>query len=209
MDDNAEALDAAAVEAALSLCEEVADSHALTGPWEAGPFKPPEPGPAAPPIVSPVTSVIDAAVEAKTDPLEEKRRPAVATTLILASAHSRLSPAPSSTSSSSSAVITSLTQAATPLPEAGMQGGASRGEGPREQSPASPHVTIKFESEDWPQPGGDTPRAGEHDAGLHCTPPSPVSPSCDPATLSSPDSGTEDCCASETPSKVPPWHLEA
>uniref|UniRef100_A0A3B3SY10 Bromodomain-containing protein 8 n=1 Tax=Paramormyrops kingsleyae TaxID=1676925 RepID=A0A3B3SY10_9TELE len=170
VDDNAEALDAAAVEAALSLCEEVADSHALTGPWEAGPFKPPEPGPAAPTIVSPVTSVTDATVEAKTEPLEEKCRPAGATTLILAAAHSRLSPAPSS----SSAVITSLTRAVTPLPEAGTQGGASRGEGPREQSPASPHVTIKFESEDWPQPGDDTPRA---------------------------DSGAEDCCASETPSK--------
>nr|XP_023654035.1 bromodomain-containing protein 8-like isoform X1 [Paramormyrops kingsleyae] len=197
VDDNAEALDAAAVEAALSLCEEVADSHALTGPWEAGPFKPPEPGPAAPTIVSPVTSVTDATVEAKTEPLEEKCRPAGATTLILAAAHSRLSPAPSS----SSAVITSLTRAVTPLPEAGTQGGASRGEGPREQSPASPHVTIKFESEDWPQPGDDTPRAGEHDVGLRCTPPSPVSPSRDPAALSSPDSGAEDCCASETPSK--------
>ncbi|XP_048850779.1 bromodomain-containing protein 8 isoform X2 [Brienomyrus brachyistius] len=196
VDDNAEALDAAAVEAALSLCEEVADSHALTGPWEAGPFKPPEPGPAAPPIVSPVAAVTDAAREAKTEPLEEKCRPLGATSLILAAAHSHLSPAPSS-----SAVITSLTRATSPLPEAGTQGGASRGEGPREQNSASPHVTIKFESEEWPQPGGDTPRAGEQDAGLRCTPPSPVSPSRDPAALSSPDSGAEDCCASETPSK--------
>ncbi|XP_033878524.3 bromodomain-containing protein 8-like isoform X6 [Acipenser ruthenus] len=39
VDDNSEALDAAAVEAALSLCEEAADSQALSGPWEQ-PFKP-------------------------------------------------------------------------------------------------------------------------------------------------------------------------
>uniref|UniRef100_A0A4W5LEZ8 Bromodomain-containing protein 8 n=1 Tax=Hucho hucho TaxID=62062 RepID=A0A4W5LEZ8_9TELE len=45
-DENAEALDAAAVEAALSLCEET--GHALSGPWEPGPFKPPESNPAAP-----------------------------------------------------------------------------------------------------------------------------------------------------------------
>ncbi|XP_041078947.1 bromodomain-containing protein 8-like isoform X2 [Polyodon spathula] len=39
VDDNSEALDAAAVEAALSLCEEAADSQTLSGPWEQ-PFKP-------------------------------------------------------------------------------------------------------------------------------------------------------------------------
>lgn len=39
-DDTAEALDAAAVEAALSLCEE--SIHALSGAWEAGPFQPHE-----------------------------------------------------------------------------------------------------------------------------------------------------------------------
>uniref|UniRef100_A0A8K9VFY7 Bromodomain-containing protein 8 n=1 Tax=Oncorhynchus mykiss TaxID=8022 RepID=A0A8K9VFY7_ONCMY len=39
-DENTEALDAAAVEAALSLCEET--GHALSGHWEPGPFKSPE-----------------------------------------------------------------------------------------------------------------------------------------------------------------------
>ncbi|XP_039632346.1 bromodomain-containing protein 8 isoform X1 [Polypterus senegalus] len=34
VDDNSEALDAAAVEAALSLCEDATDAHALTDPWE-------------------------------------------------------------------------------------------------------------------------------------------------------------------------------
>ncbi|KAJ7996283.1 hypothetical protein DPEC_G00235480 [Dallia pectoralis] len=40
VDENSEALDAAAVEAALSLCEE--SGHTLSGPWEPEPFKPPE-----------------------------------------------------------------------------------------------------------------------------------------------------------------------
>ncbi|XP_010868860.2 bromodomain-containing protein 8 isoform X2 [Esox lucius] len=50
VDENSEALDAAAVEAALSLCEETGHAlslceetgHALSSPWEPGPFKPPE-----------------------------------------------------------------------------------------------------------------------------------------------------------------------
>ncbi|KAM4546510.1 bromodomain-containing protein 8 isoform 4-T4 [Fundulus diaphanus] len=42
-DETAEALDAAAVEAALSLCEET--DHALTGAWDAGPLQPQEPHP--------------------------------------------------------------------------------------------------------------------------------------------------------------------
>ncbi|XP_032432949.1 bromodomain-containing protein 8 isoform X2 [Xiphophorus hellerii] len=42
-DEAAEALDAAAVEAALSLCEE--NDHALTAAWDAGPLQPQEPHP--------------------------------------------------------------------------------------------------------------------------------------------------------------------
>lgn len=44
VDDSVEALDAAAVEAALSLCEEaVSEGHTLPGPWETQELKPPEP----------------------------------------------------------------------------------------------------------------------------------------------------------------------
>lgn len=44
VDDSVEVLDAAAVEAALSLCEEaVAGGHPLSDPWESQPFKSPEP----------------------------------------------------------------------------------------------------------------------------------------------------------------------
>ncbi|XP_041704416.1 bromodomain-containing protein 8-like isoform X2 [Coregonus clupeaformis] len=46
VDDSVEALDAAAVEAALSLCEEaVSAGHSLSGPWEAHDLKASEPGP--------------------------------------------------------------------------------------------------------------------------------------------------------------------
>uniref|UniRef100_A0A8C7DBJ8 Bromodomain-containing protein 8 n=1 Tax=Oncorhynchus kisutch TaxID=8019 RepID=A0A8C7DBJ8_ONCKI len=46
VDDSVEALDAAAVEAALSLCEEaVSAGHSLSGPWEAQDLKTSEPGP--------------------------------------------------------------------------------------------------------------------------------------------------------------------
>lgn len=44
VDDSVEALDAAAVEAALSLCEEaVSEGHTLPGPWETQELKPAEP----------------------------------------------------------------------------------------------------------------------------------------------------------------------
>uniref|UniRef100_A0A1A7XVP7 Bromodomain-containing protein 8 n=1 Tax=Iconisemion striatum TaxID=60296 RepID=A0A1A7XVP7_9TELE len=47
VDDSVEALDAAAVEAALSLCEEaVSEGHALPGPWETQELKPSDPTPA-------------------------------------------------------------------------------------------------------------------------------------------------------------------
>ncbi|CAJ1058332.1 bromodomain-containing protein 8 isoform X1 [Xyrichtys novacula] len=48
VDDSVEALDAAAVEAALSLCEEaVSEGHTLPGPWETQELKASDPGPAA------------------------------------------------------------------------------------------------------------------------------------------------------------------
>ncbi|KAM4555298.1 bromodomain-containing protein 8 isoform 3-T3 [Odontesthes bonariensis] len=47
VDDPVEALDAAAVEAALSLCEEVSEGHSLPGPWETKELKPLDPTPTA------------------------------------------------------------------------------------------------------------------------------------------------------------------
>ncbi|XP_033954352.1 bromodomain-containing protein 8 isoform X4 [Pseudochaenichthys georgianus] len=63
----AEALDAAAVEAALSLCEE--NGHALSGSWEAGPLQPHESQPAGPTGV-PQPSSLHSSLEGKTEALE-------------------------------------------------------------------------------------------------------------------------------------------
>ncbi|KAI4880462.1 hypothetical protein NFI96_032738 [Prochilodus magdalenae] len=53
VDESVEVLDAAAVEAALSLCEEaVAGGHALSGPWEHQAFKPVDPEPSVQPGVT-------------------------------------------------------------------------------------------------------------------------------------------------------------
>lgn len=64
-DETAEALDAAAVEAALSLCEE--NGHALSSAWEAGSFHPHESHAAVP---SGVPHLLQSSLEGKTDGLE-------------------------------------------------------------------------------------------------------------------------------------------
>lgn len=65
MDDSVEALDAAAVEAALSLCEETASDHALPGPWETQELKPAGPAPPpTPPVKEPSPSPTPQAVPA-------------------------------------------------------------------------------------------------------------------------------------------------
>ncbi|XP_060910798.1 bromodomain-containing protein 8 isoform X1 [Labrus mixtus] len=68
-DETAEALDAAAVEAALSLCEE--NSHALSGAWTAGPFQPHEPHSAVPTGVQQSLS-LSCSLEGKTEVLESQ-----------------------------------------------------------------------------------------------------------------------------------------
>uniref|UniRef100_A0A8C5EUV4 Bromodomain-containing protein 8 n=1 Tax=Gouania willdenowi TaxID=441366 RepID=A0A8C5EUV4_GOUWI len=60
-DEAAEALDAAAVEAALSLCEE--NGHALSGSWVAGPFRPHDSHPTG----APQSLALPGAVEGRTD----------------------------------------------------------------------------------------------------------------------------------------------
>lgn len=60
-------LDAAAVEAALSLCEE--NGHALSGAWETGPFQVQEPHRTVP-IGAPQSSSLHCSLEVKTGALE-------------------------------------------------------------------------------------------------------------------------------------------
>ncbi|XP_028277167.1 bromodomain-containing protein 8 isoform X2 [Parambassis ranga] len=61
-DEAAEALDAAAVEAALSLCEE--NGHTLSGAWDAGPFRPHESQPTGAPQSSSLPSSLERRTEA-------------------------------------------------------------------------------------------------------------------------------------------------
>ncbi|KAM6907598.1 bromodomain-containing protein 8-like [Xenentodon cancila] len=63
-DEAAEALDAAAVEAALSLCEE--NGHALSVGWDSGPFQPQE-SPSAVPIVVSQSSSLPCGLEGDTE----------------------------------------------------------------------------------------------------------------------------------------------
>lgn len=80
-DDSGEALDAAAVEAALSLCEEAAsEGHMLPGPWETQELKASDPVPAVqdpdhtqePQDVAAISALIPAAIETQ-NPAEVKR----------------------------------------------------------------------------------------------------------------------------------------
>ncbi|KAK7926107.1 hypothetical protein WMY93_008417 [Mugilogobius chulae] len=75
-DESAEALDAAAVEAALSLCED--SGHTLGAAWASGPFQPQDSGPTAPPTIAPVTpqcSSHQSSPVAKTESLPAHRGP--------------------------------------------------------------------------------------------------------------------------------------
>ncbi|XP_036378886.1 bromodomain-containing protein 8 isoform X2 [Megalops cyprinoides] len=151
VEDTAEVLDAAAVEAALSLCEEAADGHALSGPWEAGPFKPPEPGPAAPPGSAGVSA--HCGLEKKKELPEEKGVALGPASLDSTAGHPHHTPvpAPSATLDHAHGLGARL--------EPDTQGGASREEEHREGSPASPRISIKCENEEWTQTGADTPCA--------------------------------------------------
>ncbi|XP_020485357.1 bromodomain-containing protein 8 isoform X2 [Labrus bergylta] len=81
VDDSVEALDAAAVEAALSLCEEaVSEGHTLPGPWETQELKASDPAPPIPDSdptqepqnVTPVSALIPSGIETSNQP-ETKR----------------------------------------------------------------------------------------------------------------------------------------
>lgn len=77
VDDSVEALDAAAVEAALSLCEEaVSEGHTLPGPWETQELKASDPAPTVqdseptqePQDVAAMSALIPAGVEPQNQP---------------------------------------------------------------------------------------------------------------------------------------------
>ncbi|XP_013984848.1 bromodomain-containing protein 8 isoform X4 [Salmo salar] len=156
-DENTEALDAAAVEAALSLCEET--GHALSGHWEPGPFKSPESDPSGASHLSSLAG----SLEVKREVLQLRRGTSACDSQDNCPSGyphplgiSGLPP--SSSSSSCSSMMLEHSQAIGARLQPGAMGGAD-GEG----SPFSPHATIRCESEEWTQQGADTPHADSED----------------------------------------------
>uniref|UniRef100_W5MTP9 Bromodomain containing 8a n=1 Tax=Lepisosteus oculatus TaxID=7918 RepID=W5MTP9_LEPOC len=168
VDDNAEALDAAAVEAALSLCEEAADSHSLSGPWEPS-FKAPDPA-TAPPVGPSVHS----SLEVKKELIEEEvgREAGAGSRMLSSPPPSQIAQPPPAQDSTASTTAPSLPLPPPVTPDNPL---ASSGSNPEtlhraesqeaaerlvreEVSPRahSPIVNIKCESDDWTQPGPET-----------------------------------------------------
>ncbi|KAL2088619.1 hypothetical protein ACEWY4_015518 [Coilia grayii] len=185
VDDPVEALDAAAVEAALSLCEEaVAGGHALQGPWEPQGFKPLEPGPehqhsptagpAAPAAVTgpPLTPAMESSGP---DPEEEERamevggsRPAEGGVEApveggadfgqgVQTQDRAMDPGPATTVLEEGAAMETQ--------EKGEGEGGRVQEGQTEESRApTPTVNIKQEKEDWSQQESHTPCLDSEDS---------------------------------------------
>lgn len=137
-DEAAEALDAAAVEAALSLCEE--NGHALSGAWEPGPFQPHQPHPTVPAGI-PQPSALHCGLEGKADALEVQGDCLAAFPIGLRSLP------PTSSSSCSLKRVERRHAGGPPRPGAGREAG----EVVHPKSQISLDVSIKCESEKWAQ----------------------------------------------------------
>lgn len=148
-----EALDAAAVEAALSLCEEAVSGHSLPGPWETQELKPSDPPPA--PTVD------------SSDPTQESRE---------AAAMSSLMPAGSDAQSQAEAKREEPLKGNCEAAEATgsdvassvkSEDAAAGGEAAEEATAGkeSAEATVKTEGEEWSQPEPNPPCLGRH---THC-----------------------------------------
>ncbi|XP_032390234.1 bromodomain-containing protein 8 [Etheostoma spectabile] len=151
-DETVEALDAAAVEAALSLCEE--NGHALSGAWEAGPFQPHESHPAVP-TGDPQSLSFHCCLEGKTDLLEVQRGTSASLSSVCDTQDNGLAAfpmglrglPPTSSSSHSSKSLEHCHAGAPPQPEAMRETELLA----HQKSQISRGVTIKCESKKWTQ----------------------------------------------------------
>ena len=153
VDDCAEALDAAAVEAALSLCEDAAAGHALSGPWESADPSGPAPDPldSAPDNMDlPANSLDSSSAHVAMEIKQEEG---------VSGGGARAVPAPSPPAASED------TQTEGGSGQAQNQGGADGDEGGPVE--ATPSPSVKCESEEWTQPGGDIPCPGVYIAQTH------------------------------------------
>lgn len=153
VDDSVEALDAAAVEAALSLCEEaVAGGHPLSDPWESQPFKTPEPEPrvfTSPQLSSP--SPVPTAIVVESVMVEEVGQAGV-------------SEMPTEDANSTPPAVTENTRE----PEtAGDEERDGEEDGVREEEQTenrTPSPSVKCESEEWTQPEAEAPCLDSEDS---------------------------------------------
>lgn len=148
-----EVLDAAAVEAALSLCEEaVAGGHPLSDPWESQPFKPPEPEPRvfttpqlSSPSPAPATIMVESVMVEEVGQTGESDMPA------------------EDPESAPSAVIGNPHEPETAVDEErdGEEDGAREEEQTENRTPSP---SVKCESEEWTQPEAETPCLDSEDS---------------------------------------------
>ncbi|XP_056253323.1 bromodomain-containing protein 8 isoform X1 [Seriola aureovittata] len=151
-DEAAEALDAAAVEAALSLCEE--NGHALSGAWEAGPFQPHESHPTVSTGI-PQSSSLHCSLEGKTEVLQVQNETSASLSSLCNSQDNCLaafpmglrSVPPTSSSSCNLKSVEHCHTGAPPRPQAMRK----TGEVVHPKSQISLDVSIKCESEKWAQ----------------------------------------------------------
>ncbi|XP_041845553.1 bromodomain-containing protein 8 isoform X2 [Melanotaenia boesemani] len=149
VDDSVEALDAAAVEAALSLCEEaVSEGHTLPGPWETQELKPSEPIPTVqdssstqePQDVAPVSAPTPGGLETQNQP-DVKREEQF-----------------KGSCSRSEVVGSNITH----------DNGATESDVREEGTAAkeAPEVTVKSEGEEWSQPEPNPPCLDSEDSSV-------------------------------------------
>ncbi|KAK2879603.1 hypothetical protein Q8A73_023415 [Channa argus] len=150
-DEAAEALDAAAVEAALSLCEE--NGHALSGAWETGPFQPRE-SQHTMTIGVPQSSSFHCSLQEKTDFLEDQDGTSGSLASLCNSQDScfasfpvELRGLPPTSSSCNLKSLEHCHPGAPPQPEAVRE----TGEVVHLKSQITLDVTIKHENEKWDQ----------------------------------------------------------
>ncbi|XP_040908328.1 bromodomain-containing protein 8 isoform X2 [Toxotes jaculatrix] len=167
-DEAAEALDAAAVEAALSLCEE--NGHSLSGAWETGPFQPHESHPTVPTVV-PQSSSLHCSLEGKTEVLKVQDETSASLSSLCNSQDNCLaafpmglrSVPPTSSTSCSSNSLEHCHTVAPPRPEAMRE----TGEAVHQKSQISLDVATKCKSGKWAQ---QRPNKSHGDATLRDSP---------------------------------------
>ncbi|XP_066524051.1 bromodomain-containing protein 8 isoform X2 [Hoplias malabaricus] len=156
VDESVEVLDAAAVEAALSLCEEaVAGGHALSGPWEHQAFKPVEPEPSPQPRVTlgasvnlPVPEPQDGEPAVTLEEVREAGGPEVAM--------GESDPAaPPETGQTQGSEVQEAEERETEV---------DRGKEEEQTENRTPSPTLKTENEEWTQPEAETPCLDSEDS---------------------------------------------